>query len=204
MSVTVIIPTVGRRYESLEALYDSLQPQLEPLDQLIVMGDGGSSVLWPDDMECSVFCETAQETLGAFGHGIRNLVLDGLREETYCWSIDDDDGAVPGALDAIREAIYEHPGRWFVFQMIGGANSHFPGQKVPTMGHEIRPGNVGTPCIVWPASAKARFGTGPSLNLFPELDRGAGYFGDYEMAVALQEELGDPVWVDTVIAEIRP
>ncbi len=56
--------------------------------------------------------------------------------------------------------------------------------------------------IVAPASAKARWGTRGIDDLGRDL--GDGYFGDHDYARALQEELGDPIWVDEVIAEIRP
>lgn len=205
--ITVIIPSVGR--PSLLGTLNSLGKQLTQFDDLLVVFDGMEEA--PSFVPDGVSWLSIPEQEGAYGHHARNLGIDwSYRAEwpkEYLWSIDDDDVALPGALDAIREAVTENEGRWFVFQMQGGANSHFPGQKVPTVGHEIRPGNIGTPCIVWPASAKARWGTiamDPGIvGNFSDYTS-PGYFGDYEMAVALQDELGDPVWVDTVIAEIRP
>lgn len=221
--ITVIIPTLGER-RSLYGTLLSLKGQTRQGDCVEVINDGmkGGEV---DSllMEFQAMGRTPGVWMsvggsrkvprGAYGHAARNVVMDEWRfqegrpsYDSYFWSLDDDDVALPGALESIRETIAENEGRWFVFQMVGGANSHFPGQKVPTVGHVIRPGNIGTPCIVWPASAKARWGTGVILDMIADNERhhAPGYFGDYEMAVALQDELGDPVWVDTVIAEIRP
>ena len=114
----------------------------------------------------------------------------------------------------MRRAIDSFPGSWFVFGMRGGPNSHFSGVTVPTFGHEIRPGNVGTPMILWP-NCSARWGTSKTVEwerggfasssgTFGEKELMEGYFGDYQFAVALQQELGDPIWIDHVVAEIRP
>jgi hypothetical protein len=185
VGLTVIIPTVGR--DSLAATLGSLTPQLSDEDDIMVVEDG-------------------ETQLGAYGHGARNWMLDRFDLDwggTHFWSIDDDDIAASDALNIIRTAIESFPGAWFIFQRIGGANSHYHGLKVPHTKHKVLPGNVGTPCIVWPASAEARWGTGAfAIDGLPT--HNPGYFGDYEMAVALQKELGDPVWVDEVIAIIRP
>ena len=218
VGLTIIVPTVGR--DSLELTLESIGMQTGPEDRICVVLDSERSnpEIWGLVHEMGGECEGTWRyiwvghgaPLGAYGHGARNFRLDLTPREPDQWfvSIDDDDAFLPGAFDAMREEIWKYPqgDRWFVFSMTGGANSHFSGTKVPVMGNEIRPGNVGTPCIVWPASAKARWGTGfadeNEVSSPRELNR--GYFGDYEFARDLQAELGDPVWVDHVVAEIRP
>ncbi len=142
------------------------------------------------------------EALGHFGHPARNFMLDtldGLEDKPdWCWSIDDDDVATFGALDMIRAACSSGNHPWYVFRMKGGAGSHFAGVSVPTMGNVLGKGNVGTPMIVFPTEAAARFG----LDAIGGHE--AGYFGDWQLAVALQQEFGAPGWVEAVVAEIRP
>jgi hypothetical protein len=207
----VVIPTIGRL--SLNATLQSLLPQVGRGDEVVVMRDGGF------DPVCHNLCRTYQSVnqarwthdftngdLGAFGHPARNRAIDTYPNAEFFWSLDDDDVALSGALDAMRAAIDDArrtPASlpFFVFQMQGGANSHFPGRTVPVTGHEIRPGNVGTPMLLWP-NCSARFGT----EAHPELPFGEkpGYYGDLDMTLALQEELGPPVWVDTPVAMVRP
>lgn len=216
--ITVIIPTLGER-RSLYGTLLSLKAQTRHGDCVEVINDGTKGgELNSLVVEFSAMGHTPGVWMavggsrkvprGSYGHSARNVVMDEWRfqegrpsHDSYLWSLDDDDIALPGALDAIRLAINENHGRWMIFNMIGGANSTFPDRVIPCAGPEIRVGNVGTPCIVWPASAKSRWGT---RILEGEYDQRPGYLGDFTFARDLQEELGDPVWVDTVIAEIRP
>lgn len=188
-TLAVIIPTVGR--ESVLRARESCVGA----DQVIV----------------------SENTLGGFGHPARNYELDAGHVATdYVVSIDDDDAFLPGALAAVRTVIadtlrFASDGvpwfvPWFVFRMTFGPGSHANGT---TIWHrrELKPGNVGTPMMVWPASARARWGTGPlRAGLYGDLwpDIGDGYFGDYEMAAGLEAELGPPVWREEVIAIVRP
>ena len=205
-TITVIIPTTGDRDSLIATLASCLdadqiivavnkisREQLAEVDQKIRaaglrFGHKGYSLMW--DRHAS----------GMFGHRARNSALQDV-VMSHVVSIDDDDVFLPGAFDAIRAAIAYYPGRWFVFQMVGGPGSHFPG-VVCWQNRRIRIGDVGTPMIVAPASAKARWGS-RGVDDFGR-DLGEGYFGDYEYAAALQAELGDPVWLPVVIAEIRP
>ncbi len=210
--LTIIVPTIGRpsRLETLTSLRDQVQRG----DEVILVSD--TKDYPPFKEERGVFgnkskarwtneCTGDDAPLGAYGHAARNRILDRYQDcFFYAWSLDDDDIAAPGALAAIRTAIDSFPGAWFIFQMVGGENSHYSALKVPTVGHQIRVGNVGTPCIVWPASAEARWGMAGDSEPYGKMHMPDGYFGDYEMAVALQAELGDPIWVDEVLAVIRP
>lgn len=200
--MTIIIPTLGS--PSVGATMNSLNPQVKRGDEVLVVADGewdpilnNACALHQKASKARWTHEATRERIGFYGHGVRNWILDGGVWTDYVWSIDDDDIALPGALDVIHEGIFQYPGRWFIYQMVGGKNSHFPGVTVPITPGMLTRGNVGTPCIVAPSSAKARWGTAPS-------DHGDGYFGDYDYAVALQEELGDPVWVPVTVACIRP
>lgn len=142
------------------------------------------------------------ERLGAFGDPARNRVLDQGVGTKWAATIDDDDVYLPGAIDAMRDAIRDHGGPWFIFQMVGGANSHFPGKIVGSR-RQLRLGEIGAPTLLFPSNVRARFK--PPADTHPEWPSpGDGAFGDYGMALALREELGDPVWVPRVIAMVRP
>jgi hypothetical protein len=172
VEITCIIPTTGER---------------ETLEQAVDSASGADRVQITTDVE----------RLGAYGHVIRNRTIDLLRNcgvTGYFCTLDDDDVYTPEAFSVMRVALASFPYSWFIFQMVGGKNSHFPDIVVPTMGHQILKGNVGTPMLLWPAYARSRFGT----------EFRGGYFGDFEMAARLNEELGPPVWIESVVAEIRP
>ncbi len=150
-----------------------------------------------------VLVEVDEVGVGAYGHSLRNKVLDeGHVKEGYVASIDDDDCFLTDAFDVMRAAIAEHPGRWFLFKMVFGNGSHCPGVTVwdrPV----IRRGNVGTPMILAPSSARARWGVEPMTGLLGE-ERGPGWLGDFVYAQRLRDELGEPVWIDRTIACVRP
>ena len=151
----------------------------------------------------AVFVEVDKVGVGAYGQSLRNRVLDdGSISDGYVVSIDDDDVFLPGAFDAMRAAIADHPGRWFVFRMAFGDGSHCPGVTVWDR-PQVRVGNVGTPMIVAPASARARWGVEGMTGLLGE-PREDGWLGDYVYARRLLGELGEPVWCETVTALVRP
>ncbi len=220
-SIGVVIPSVGR--ETLLDTLASVAEQLQPGDRATVVCDAPGAydfcssavdlartmsfngVTWrcfPSYDNSLVFTDEFVGSLGCFGHPARNLGLDLFASldvaPDWCWSLDDDDVATFGALDMVRSACSSGDAGWYVFRMRGGAGSHFPNVTVPTMGDRVATGNVGTPMIVFPVTAKARFGVAAIH------DASEGYFGDYEMAVSLQQELGRPAWIAATVAEIRP
>lgn len=226
-SIAVIIPTVGR--PSLTECLDSVAGQMRPGDHLYVAIDvanerarfgvagyvheamirARTNTYFPNNALANFTCWShVNAPLGMFGHPARNW-LTGIAEqagEDFCWSIDDDDIALPGALDMIRlaietEALNHGPPRWFAFQTRFGSNSHAAGVTV-WREKRVQLGDIGTPCIVMPVSAKSRWGT-LGVDHFGR-DYGAGYFGDFQLARDLEVELGPPVWVPHVVCEVRP
>jgi hypothetical protein len=211
-SLAIIVPTTGRL--SLAFTLASLAAQTQDRDRVLVMCDDPLQydtaqtcveTIRADAKGCWC-CYPSNENLGHYGHPQRNRVLDLLENlddaPAWVWSLDDDDVATFGALDMIRGAVTSGEAAWYVFRMVGGDNSHFPGLVVPAAGPKFARGNVGTPMIVAPAVCAARFGTGIDMGHGP--DRGAGYFGDWEFAEALADELGAPQHRDEIVAEIRP
>jgi Glycosyl transferase family 2 len=210
--IAVIVPTIGR--PELANCLAALAKQTTDDDRVMVMCDIPLRHPW-----CSALVEGIRKTgakgrwrvlpgalNGHYGHPLRNKAIGHLQElerrPDWVWSLDDDDVPTPDALATLREAVESGEGDWYVFQMVGGGQSHFAGVTIPNRGEYVIVGNVGTPMIVFPTTATSRFGTAPRQDLGRSWD--GGYFGDLEMAVALRDELGDPAWVDAVVAEIRP
>ncbi len=214
--LAVLVPTVGR--ESLRALLEALVTQASPGDCVLVR---------VDDMRRYDFCAKivseareaaakgtvwrcypnhADGPLGACGHAGRNWLIEHLagleKRPNWTWSCDDDDRPSRDVLYRIRKAVSSGNAPWYLFSMKGGDGSHFPGRVVPDPKLGVRIGNVGTPCIVAPVSAKARWGLN-ALTL-AGTEHPAGYLGDGEFALALKDELGQPAFVDAVVAVIRP
>ncbi len=216
-AIAIIVPTIGR--PELARCLASRQPQLMRGERVMVVCDEPTKYNFAAGITSEMRgrtdsvgdvtwrCYPTHGRLGAYGHPARNQMLDLLSAldfgPKWAWSCDDDDEPTFGALDFIRSAIESGNAPWYVFAMRGGATSHFPGIVVPTQGPSIRPGNVGTPMLVFPVCT-ARFGVGPlEASALPRAAE-PGYFGDYMLAVALQRELGAPEWLPQVVAEIRP
>jgi Glycosyl transferase family 2 len=210
--IAVIVPTIGR--PELGNCLAALARGTTEDDRVMVMCDRPRRYDW-----CSALVEGVRKTSakgrwrvlprdnqGCYGHPLRNEAVDHLQEldhrPDWVWSLDDDDMPTADALGTIREAVEVGDGDWYVFQMVGGGDSHFAGVTIPNRGHYVLSGNVGTPMMVFPTTVASRFGLNARQDLGREWE--PGYFGDLEMAVALRDELGDPVWVEAVVAEIRP
>lgn len=215
-SIGVIIPTVVR--ESLWAAVSSVATQLGPDDYLQIVVDVPDF----DDLDRAIFGTNLKEAtvgclggvdwfwnpepLGGHGHPSRNLALERCpfgfsQRATHVWSIDDDDVALAGAIDAIRKEVANAPLRWYAFQTRFGPGSHAAGVTV-WRDRTVRLGDIGTPCIVAPVGARSRWGS-LGVDQFGR-DYGAGYFGDFRMAQSLEAELGPPVWVPVEVCEARP
>lgn len=102
MGVAVIIPAMGRRH--LGETVASVVSQLTSEDQLIIEMD------WPLTWD---YGNQARDTGAA------------RAKASHLWFLDDDDIALPGALQSMREAIMEDPLTGWVFQVEAGG-SIFP------------------------------------------------------------------------------
>lgn len=188
-AITVIVPTTGR--PTLQHTLQSFAPDLTTDDQVIVISDGPDpttrsvvSIVDSNSQGSWYYLETATPQ-GAFGHPNRNHVLTHHLQTSHVWSIDDDDEAVPGALDLLRQHITDP---WTIFKMRFGPNSRHPGLTLPYT-HRVVYGNIGTPMIFAPSS-QARFGH--------------HYSGDFDYAQELMQLLGPPVWAQELIAVVQP
>lgn len=211
-TLAIVVPTVGR--PELGSCLHELSEQVTAGDRVLVVCDRPRRYDWCHAVVEGLRRRNApgrwtvwnRDSLGYFGHAARNEALTHFQQledpPDWVWSIDDDDRPTPGALDAIREACGSGAAGWYAFRMRGGPDSHYDGVVLPNRGEYVLLGNVGTPMIVHPVGVDARWGTGSREEFGQVLE--AGYLGDLDMAVSLRDELGDPEWVPTVVATVRP
>ena len=187
--ISILIPTVGR--ESIRATFDSFGPDLTAEDAVLVGIDGykPEAVDWLKEAKKKYagrwqYVINYSFPMGHTGHPMRNLLLGQVPEGDYIWTIDDDDVAMPGALDVLRQ----HLSGWAIFKMTFGEGHYANGLTLWRYGY-LMLGDIGTPMILAP-KCSARFGS--------------RYEGDWDYALELQRELGNPTFNDEVIAHIRP
>jgi len=134
MSISVIIPTIGR--PTLQRTIDSIKDQLEPGDEILIEFD------FPPHRDDGNWCRDRMIQRAA---------------GTHLWFMDDDDAALPGALSAFRRRIEEDPSCAWMFRIwLCGELSW----KV----NRITPGNQQGQCILVPRGASTPWsnGDGPS------------------------------------------
>lgn len=188
-SITIIVPTLGR--PTLHATLGSFAESLTDEDQVVVVADGAlrsvREIVEDFDFHYNgewIYHWRADFPAGNWGHPLRNNILNWGIQTDYVWTIDDDDAAAPGALDALRSA----EGPWTIFRMQFGPGH--PANGITCWREPyLRYGDIGTPMILARPCA-ARFGN--------------RYEGDWDYAQELQAEYGDPAWDERVIALIRP
>ena len=187
--LSIIVPTIGR--DSLRATLASIASQWDG-EQVIVIEDGylglASSTYdeFAYDFPAGAWCYLGHESMGGYGHGLRNFCLDEqVVEGQWLATIDDDDVYLPGAFAYLREWCCDSP---VFFKMNFGPGSHAHGITT-WQRQKLLLGEVGTPMILAPV-CKARFG------LY--------YDGDLVYAQSLVDEVGEPIWREEVIAEVRP
>jgi glycosyltransferase involved in cell wall biosynthesis len=177
------MPTIGR--ESLADSIRSINSQLGPLDELIVISDGPSELarrLAETSDRRYVYLETPGR-MSDWGGTPRNIGIMRARGQ-YLSFMDDDDIYLPGAFDAIRRAAINTPSVPLIFRM-----KHRGGViwKDPA----LRSGNVSSQMFAVP-NVKGRVGRWTSR-----------YAGDYDF-IAHTVELcqGAVIFREEVIAEL--
>jgi hypothetical protein len=175
-SFNVVIATAGR--PTLQRMVDSIAPQLSECDYLTIIWD-----CEPFDLNIETKATCLQianpEPLGFWGHGSRTRWQNELPGD-YLLNGDDDDEYFPTAMDTIREHCTEE--KLYVFKMMQSS-------IVIPFTEEIKMGNIGTPCGVY-----------PNTKDLPEW--GGFYGGDFQFYFQLSMHL--PVeFVNRVIYLVR-
>lgn len=185
-SLSVLVATTGRK--TLRATLESFGPDLRPCDVVHVCMDGRNDLVrrLVDEMSRTYFgywFYHEGETLGYWGHAVRNQFLPSL-DTDLVWNLDDDDTAAPGALSAIRHS----DGAWTIFRM-QFMEGHPANGIVCWRWKRLMKGDIGTPMVIAPPS-EARFAL--------------EYGGDFAYVEGLVDEFGEPAWDERIIALIRP
>ncbi len=145
--ITVLCVTCGR--PTLRRALESLQRQTwGDRDEVLLVHDGPASAstldLWQSSGLPGRMIELADGPHNDWGHTPRNRSLPWIADG-YVVNLDDDDALSPFALDAVRGALRENLGAFFVFRLV------FPDGRTPWFEPELREGNLGTAMFVHPA-----------------------------------------------------
>jgi glycosyltransferase involved in cell wall biosynthesis len=137
--LSIIIPTVGR--ESIRGTLASIYGQLQRGDEVIVVGDGPQPLSEKAANYLGLkYLET--EPTREWGHAQRNFGMTAAKGD-YLAFIDDDDYYLPHALEFMRTAILEDPGKVFLFKIEDGVRAIWEDERV-------RFSNVSTQMFVVP------------------------------------------------------
>lgn len=187
MGLTIAIPTIGR--PTLARTLFSFIEQLEPGDEVIFVADPkgdpeyvhtvynlGSNRLGVN------WVFKIQGGEGGWGQAQRNYARKVATPGNHIWSVADDDIVTPNALSALRTI----KSGWALFRVGRGSDAPWLWQD-----KRVYKGNLDADSILAPAG---------------HLDAqwGLDYEGDAKFALALQAELGEPWWGETVVAVAKP
>lgn len=182
-SLSIIVPTIGR--PSLLTTIQSIDVQLGPFDEVIVISDGPSGEARRMVTAAGrkyIYLETSGR-MWDFGGTPRNIGIARARGK-YLAFMDDDDIYLPGALDAIRQGAMENPRVPLVFRM-----KHQ--DKIIWDEPALRSGNVSSQMLAVP-NIKGMVGRWTSR-----------YAGDYDFIVhTVDLHQGAVVFREEVIAEL--
>lgn len=196
MSLSIIIPTLGR--ESLMQTVASLQRQLEPADEVLIVTDGKVEGIGPlygvDDRVRVVWGPRT----ACWGNAQRDMGMQ-IATGTHLLFIDDDDVYEPGALELVRAAIADEPTLAHIFRMRFGAG-HPAGPLGARHGpvwedKSLRASNIGTPMVVLPNR--------PDLPRWADGDD-ADHLSDFVFLRRAVSRVGGAVWHEPCIAVVRP
>ena len=125
-------------------MLDSLIPQLEPNDEILVVADGPEAMRRCLPLRKEVTYTIHVDPHSVYGNAQRNYGMS-LARCDLIWCCDDDDRALPGALTAIRHAMTDRVPTIFRMQH---------GNEVIWRSPVIEIGNVGGPQLIVPRDDK--------------------------------------------------
>lgn len=191
-SISFIVPT-HREDRPLKRCLDSIVPQLQPGDEVIVVGDITDGPLPGVEALCSAYRQVRYlehaGTEHTYGHEQLNYAIPHARGD-YIHINDDDDVWSPQAAFMIRKAASVWPGKPLLFRFrsyIGLTFWERPGY--------FERDHIGGHCLVAP-NIKGKLGVwGPAYN------------GDFDWVESTLAFYGGPtsaIWLDDLIAIARP
>lgn len=199
--LSVVVPTIGRA--TLKRTLLSLQPQLCPGDEVVVVADGPSARAVAREATCTlglplVLADTPPTR--CWGNAQRDLGMR-LARGTHLLFIDDDDAYEPGAFDAIRSKVGQNPTVAHIFRMRFGPGHpawwHDPDHPLVLWSEPmLRAQNVGSPMVVLPNRPEL-------LPAWTDGDAG-DVISDFLFLRRAIPRFGVPVWHEDVIAVVRP
>lgn len=142
MKITVITPTIGR--ESLKTMLDSLLPQLEEGDEVIVIGDGPqpNAKRIVDTYASRKIVYLEHGPIRNYGNPQRNLAIK-MAKGDYLLFIDDDDCPLKDSIKGVKSIAEANAGRPFMFRM-------YHGPLLIWTDNEIRGGNISGQMFIAP------------------------------------------------------
>lgn len=188
----MIVPTIGR--ETLVRTVESCRGATE----ILVVPDGrdahtaAQDLLPANGLPVRILEPDTDVRMGEYGHPQRNK---GMAEAKGGWLmfLDDDDVFVPGAISFVNARLTTR--RPHIFRMHYGEGS--PEHGLTLWGEpELHSCNVGTPMFVIPNKTLPEWRPNPGVQ--------DGRSGDFLFITEACELQGKPVFVDKVIAEVRP
>ena len=187
-TITVLIPTFNRAKYLAECLDSILAQTLAPA-QVVVVNDGSTdatrAVLAPyadriDYVETDQFGKP-----GALNEGLKHVTSD------YVWIFDDDDVALPDALERLVEPLEKHPEHGFSFAPFHFTNSRPSDHRIGEVMHTLPIPDLDTRGFLIPL-LEGNFLGGAALFARTRCYDEVGYFDprllrsqDYEMAIRL-------------------
>jgi len=147
-TINILIATVGR--STLQRMLNSLVYQLNENDCLTIVYDGHKFIPYFNisNFKCKVLQYFEPEALKYWGHGIRNKYATLLEKTDFVMHADDDDIYLPSALNTIRNNIID----WNTLYIYKLFVNNLPHPII----HEIKVGNIGTPCGIIPYNLNLR------------------------------------------------
>lgn len=191
-TISFLVPTAGR--PEIECCLASIAPQLEPGDEVLVIGDTTDGPLPDSQAIVASFGPQFQwlEYSGhehTWGHAQLNYGIACAQADYLCFN-DDDDVWTPDAAATIRTQAVAHPEKLLLFRFWSRFNVPFWDQR-----GLLAPNHVGGHCLVCP-NDKNRLGRW-----------GHFYQGDWtfiETTVELNGGASSVLWFEDVLAVARP
>ena len=141
ISLSIVIPTLGR--ETLARMLGSLAPQIEPGDEVLVVGDGPQPNA--ERIVNEICMSNVRYIEGPHTERLGNAQRDlgrSMAKGDFLWFVDDDDEVLPDTIRFVRSDLAVDPARPHHYIMIL--------EGVPFMSRRFMQGHIGNVQLFWP------------------------------------------------------